>query len=139
MTPVSWPQVLLNSFRTAALVWTFYRLCKAAYNIFLHPLRSIPGPKLAAASYLPEFYYDVICVGRYTAEIRKMHEIYGKLLPGDAALLPQAAGLMVTNVVLFLQDLSCVLIRMSCIAMIPPSSTRYTQWPVEKETSRFIK
>lgn len=56
-----------------------YRLLVILYNISpLHPLSKIPGPKLAAASYLPEFYYDVICVGKYTTKIRELHEKYGE-------------------------------------------------------------
>lgn len=61
------------------VTWLGYQLLKMMYNISpLHPLSSIPGPKLAAASFLPEFYYDLILHGRYTMEIGKMHEIYGK-------------------------------------------------------------
>ena len=60
-------------------VFLGYRLLLILYNISpLHPLSPIPGPKLAAASYLPEFYYDVICVGKYTTKIREMHEKYGR-------------------------------------------------------------
>ena len=60
-------------------LWLAYQLVKAIYNISpLHPLSHIPGPKLAAATYLPEFYYDVVKFGCYTKEIAKMHEKYGK-------------------------------------------------------------
>lgn len=60
-------------------VWLTYQLFKALYNISpLHPLSHIPGPKLASATYLPEFYYDVVKFGCYTKEIRKMHERYGE-------------------------------------------------------------
>lgn len=56
-----------------------YRLLVMLYNISpLHPLSPIPGPRLAAATYLPEFYYDVICVGKYTTKIRELHEKYGE-------------------------------------------------------------
>lgn len=72
------PQNYLRSVVAIGVIWLAYHLLKIAYNLFLHPLKSIPGPRLAAASYLPEFYHDVIRVGRYTKEIRKMHEIYGK-------------------------------------------------------------
>ena len=65
-------------FSTAAL--TAYRLLRALYNISpLHPLSKVPGPRLAAASYLPEFWHDVIKGGRYTHRIREMHEQYGEL------------------------------------------------------------
>ncbi|KAF4473450.1 cytochrome P450 oxidoreductase, partial [Fusarium agapanthi] len=54
---------------------------RALYNVSpFHPLSKIPGPKLAAATYLPEFYYDVILVGRYTHAIKQMHEKYGPVV-----------------------------------------------------------
>lgn len=59
-------------------IWLAYHVVRALYNVSpLHPLNGIPGPKLAAATYLPEFYYDVVKYGCYTKEIAKMHEIYG--------------------------------------------------------------
>lgn len=62
-------------------IWLAYQLVKALYNASpFHPLSHIPGPKLAAATYLPEFYYDVIKFGRYTREIRELHEKYGPLV-----------------------------------------------------------
>lgn len=48
------------------------------YNLYLHPLRKIPGPKLAAMTSWPDFYYDVVKEGRYLFEIRKMHDKYGE-------------------------------------------------------------
>jgi hypothetical protein len=59
--------------------WIAYELVKFAYNVFFHPLRHIPGPKLAAATYIPEFWYDVVKFGRYTKRIQRMHEQYGML------------------------------------------------------------
>jgi hypothetical protein len=59
--------------------WLVFKVLQALYNVSpLHPLSRIPGPKLAAATYLPEFYYDVVKFGCYTKEISKMHERYGK-------------------------------------------------------------
>lgn len=59
-------------------LWLLYHLLKMMYQLSpLHPLSSIPGPKLAAASYFPEFWQDVVRFGRYTHQIRKMHEQYG--------------------------------------------------------------
>lgn len=61
--------------------WVIFQLLKALYNVSpLHPLHSIPGPKLAAATYLPEFYWDVIKFGRYTRQIQAMHSKYGPLV-----------------------------------------------------------
>ncbi|KAK8001027.1 hypothetical protein PG991_013249 [Apiospora marii] len=62
------------------LVVTFlaYHLILVAWNLSpFHPLSHIPGPRLAAATYLPEFYYDTIKYGRYTRKIQQMHEKYG--------------------------------------------------------------
>ena len=60
-------------------IWIAYQLFKSAYNLFFHPLRYIPGPKLAAATYFPEFYYDVVKFGRYTSRIKEMHMKYGMM------------------------------------------------------------
>jgi hypothetical protein len=60
--------------------WITYRVALALYNISpLHPLHRFPGPKLAAASFLYEFWFDFVKGGRYTWEIKRMHEKYGKI------------------------------------------------------------
>lgn len=59
-------------------LWLGYRLLLALYNISpFHPLYKFPGPKLAAASYLYEAWYDLVLVGRYSWEIKDMHKKYG--------------------------------------------------------------
>ncbi|KAI6380618.1 hypothetical protein MCOR25_001555 [Pyricularia grisea] len=64
-----------------AALWLIYQLLKILYNVSpFHPLAHIPGPKLAAATYLPEFYYDVILFGRYTHQIKDMHRKYGPIV-----------------------------------------------------------
>lgn len=50
------------------------------YNLYWSPLSRFPGPKLAAASLIYEFYYDVV-KGTFPWEIQRMHNIYGKLTP----------------------------------------------------------
>ena len=50
------------------------------YRAYFDSLSHIPGPKLAAATLWYEFYYDVVKMGRYTWEIQKMHDEYGKSL-----------------------------------------------------------
>lgn len=52
-------------------------LTQIVYRLFFHPLRGFPGPRLAAVSYLPEIYHDVIRGGMYMWEIEKMHQEYG--------------------------------------------------------------
>ncbi|PLB37197.1 putative cytochrome P450 oxygenase [Aspergillus candidus] len=53
---------------------------QALYRLYFHPLAKIPGPKLTAISSLYEFYYDVICGGRFLFQIEKMHEQYGPIV-----------------------------------------------------------
>jgi cytochrome P450 len=70
---LSWNAVL-----TLVGVWFGYRVLLALYNISpFHPLARFPGPKIAAASYLYEAWYDWILIGRYGHKIREMHERYG--------------------------------------------------------------
>lgn len=47
------------------------------YRLYAHPLSGFPGPKLAAATFFYEFYYDVLKKGMYIWEIEHMHEKYG--------------------------------------------------------------
>lgn len=50
------------------------------YNLFRHPLAHIPGPKLAAATYLYQTYYGLVGGSRYYQEIARLHDKYGKNL-----------------------------------------------------------
>jgi len=62
-------------------LWIGYRVGIALYNISpYHPLARFPGPKIAAASYLYEAYYDWWLVGRYGKAIAQMHEQYGPIV-----------------------------------------------------------
>lgn len=47
------------------------------YRLYVHPLAGFPGPKLAASTFLYEFYYDIIKGGMYIWEVERMHEEYG--------------------------------------------------------------
>ncbi|KAK7935892.1 cytochrome P450 [Apiospora marii] len=61
--------------------WLGYRLLLALYNVSpFHPLHKFPGPRLAAATFIYEFWFDFVRHGRYVNEIRKMHEIYGPIV-----------------------------------------------------------
>ena len=46
-------------------------------RLYLSPLAKVPGPKLAALSYLYEWYYDIIQQGRFPFKVRSLHEQYG--------------------------------------------------------------
>ncbi len=62
----------------AAFSVGLYLTCGAIYRLCLSPISQFPGPKLAALTLWYEFYYDVVKTGTYMAEIKKMHEKYGK-------------------------------------------------------------
>ncbi|KAJ5312793.1 hypothetical protein N7508_003623 [Penicillium antarcticum] len=53
---------------------------RTIYNLYFHPLSKFPGPKIAAATFLYEFYYDVIKSGMYLWEIERMHKEYGPIV-----------------------------------------------------------
>lgn len=55
-----------------------YTLYGLFWRLFLSPIAKIPGPKLAAATFWYEFYYDVVKGGQYVYQIEKMHQQYGK-------------------------------------------------------------
>ncbi|KAL4874864.1 benzoate 4-monooxygenase cytochrome P450 [Aspergillus karnatakaensis] len=57
-----------------------FLITRAIYRVCLHPLSKIPGPKLAATSYLYEFYYDICIGGRFLFEIENMHRQYGPIV-----------------------------------------------------------
>lgn len=70
----------------AAVGGASYCLLYVTYNIFFHPLAHIPGPRLAAATYLPEFFYDVLGSGLYTKQIQRMHHKYGMFIDANDCL-----------------------------------------------------
>lgn len=50
-------------------------IARPLYNLFLHPLRSYPGPWYARASVVPYTYW--LATGELTSVARKIHEKYG--------------------------------------------------------------
>lgn len=58
-----------------------YILLLSIYRLLFHPLRSFPGPRLAALSYWYEFYYDVSPNhGRFIFHILDLHKVYGPIV-----------------------------------------------------------
>ena len=48
------------------------------YNVFFHPLRAYPGPKLFAASRLPYIYNQL--QGRLPIRVKELHDTYGPVV-----------------------------------------------------------
>lgn len=66
----------------AVLVASLLYVCVTLFwRLFLHPLRKIPGPWLAAATGWYEFYQDVVLGGHYVKEYPKLHAKYGQSKP----------------------------------------------------------
>jgi hypothetical protein len=105
-------------------LWLGYRLLVALYNISpFHPLYKFPGPRLAAASYLYEAWYDLIKVGKYTWEIKDMHDKYGMSFESDLA--KSNKGILIK----VLKGLLCASTRMSSTATTMTLSMRFIhQW-----------
>jgi len=72
--------VVLSCLYAAIAVFVVRFFGLVVYNIYSHPLRHFPGPKFAAACYLPEFYHDVVQGGMYIWQINNMHERYGAII-----------------------------------------------------------
>lgn len=66
---------LFFSAATFTALYTFYGLI---YRLYFSPLAKFPGPKLAAATRWYEFYYDVVLRNRFSWQIQKLHDRYGK-------------------------------------------------------------
>lgn len=61
-----------------AIVFLFYFVGLGVYRLCFSPIAKFPGPKLAAATYLYELYYDVVKRGKYTFKIRDLHAKHGQ-------------------------------------------------------------
>lgn len=56
-------------------------LVKVLYNLYLHPLRAFPGPKLAAASLWWQVHLEVFKGESLCMKLVELHRIYGTLSP----------------------------------------------------------
>ncbi|KAH7090475.1 cytochrome P450 [Paraphoma chrysanthemicola] len=71
----------LRTLSALIAVYFVFKFAQAVYNVSpFHPLSAFPGPKFAAATYVPEFWHDVLRFGCYTKEVKKMHEKYGPIV-----------------------------------------------------------
>ena len=72
---VSYPLLAIASAALFAFV-----IFGAIYRLYLSPLSSFPGPKLAALTLWYEFYYDVILDGQYFFHLVDLHARYGPII-----------------------------------------------------------
>ena len=61
------------------LAWVALRLYDVFYNLFLHPLKSYPGPLGARATAWWKTYVEVVKQESFVHCVMKMHEQYGTL------------------------------------------------------------
>ncbi|KAK0637582.1 Cytochrome P450 monooxygenase yanH [Lasiodiplodia hormozganensis] len=72
--------VTAHPYVACAAAVLLYCLCGAVYRLYLSPLASFPGPKLAALTLWYEYYYDGIKGGQYTFKLKELHEQYGPII-----------------------------------------------------------
>lgn len=69
-----------NVFLVVLFLGTSWLLYGAVWRLYLSPIASFPGPRFAALTFWNEFYYDVVCKGRYTWKIADYHKKYGPII-----------------------------------------------------------
>ena len=79
--------MMLASGYLILLVLLLHRMAKVIYNLHFHPLAKFPGPRLAAAAHLYEFYWSVLRDGEFIWAMERMHKKYGACL-GDQTRIP---------------------------------------------------
>ena len=84
-----------------ALSFLAYFVCEVVFRLYFSPVAKFPGPRLAAASFWYEFYYDVVLGGRYTWKLAELHKEYGIrdcfLLQSDPILLNRSGAVVRIN------------------------------------------
>jgi hypothetical protein len=63
---------------TSLALFLLLPLYTIVYRLYFHPLCKIPGPKLAAVTWLYEVYFDLYLGGQFVFEIGRLHETYGE-------------------------------------------------------------
>ncbi|PGH30872.1 hypothetical protein GX50_06373 [[Emmonsia] crescens] len=71
----------LSSFATyGGGLYLIYIATLLFYRFFFHPLSHIPGPPLAVATFLYEWYYDLYLDGQFTFMLKGLHKKYGPVI-----------------------------------------------------------
>lgn len=69
-----------------------YAIALLVYRLHFHPLAKFPGPRLAAATFWYEAYYEVLQTGKFGFNISELHDKYGALPPIPSSLTLHARG-----------------------------------------------
>ncbi|KAF1810767.1 benzoate 4-monooxygenase cytochrome P450 [Eremomyces bilateralis CBS 781.70] len=72
------PSRIVRILSAIALLAILYPFALAVYNLYLHPLRKVPGPKLAAATKLPKIWH--LARGGTLHWITQVHHEYGPIV-----------------------------------------------------------
>jgi hypothetical protein len=70
-----------------AILYLLSLLYTTLYRLYWHPLASIPGPRLAAATSLYGFFHNFIRDGTYSKQFLAMHRKY-RTYPATKTLIP---------------------------------------------------
>jgi len=60
---------------TAVIAWVLHMIVKILDRLFLSPLKPIPGPRLAAATFWYEKWFNI--AGRRAHKVDSLHKKYG--------------------------------------------------------------
>lgn len=83
--PIPFTSTLLSALTSLPLIplafvsLSLYTAHGALHRLYLSPIAKFPGPRFAALTFWNEFFYDVVCAGRYTWKIAEYHGRYGEL------------------------------------------------------------
>lgn len=119
--------LLEHPYAACAALTLLYCLCGAAYRLYLSPLASFPGPRLAALTLWYEYYYDGIKGGQYTWKIKQLHDQYGAPLTPPPFLSSRLMAPQKVPLSAFPPT--------SSTSTIPPSSTSSTRRAPRNATS----
>lgn len=84
--PVPFISTLLSALTSLPLIplafvsLSLYTAHGALHRLYLSPMAKFPGPRFAALTFWNEFFYDVVCAGRYTWKIAEYHGRYGPIV-----------------------------------------------------------
>jgi hypothetical protein len=62
---------------TAAAAYLLYGLGLVVHRLYFHPLSKFPGPRLAAATFWYEAYFEIVKTGAFGFHISELHDKYG--------------------------------------------------------------